>query len=85
MNHTPFNALLAVLAGAIGGLAAIGPIAELAFLAQSTGLGALLGATVALYRDRRYGPDGDRRAMIVTTWSLAGTFLGLIALLTGVA
>ena len=42
----------------------------LAFLAQFTGAGALIGASVALYRDTREANNGDRRARIVTAWTI---------------
>jgi len=85
MHQNSMSALLAGLLVLVGGSTAVGAVPELAFLAQFTGLGALVGAGVSLYRDRRHGSDGDRRAMIITSWTLLGTSAGVAVLITGVA
>ncbi len=69
--------------GVLGGVTAVGPIPELAFVVQFTGLGALVEATVALYRDGKHGPDSDRRSCVVTVWTLVGSMIGVVALAVG--
>jgi len=52
---------------------------ELALLAQFSACGGLVGAGIALYRDRRHGPDGDRRSRIVTAWTIVATLFASFA------
>lgn len=83
--HPCASALAAtLLAGVLGGAAAVGAIPELALIAQFTAVGGLVGAGLSLYRDRKHGPDGDRRFRIVTVWTIVGTLVGIAALLAGV-
>jgi len=85
MSLHPGSAVPAALvAGVLGGVVAVGAIPELALLAQFTAVGGLVGAGIALYRDRKHGPDGDRRFRIVTVWTIVATLFGLVALAVGV-
>jgi len=85
MSPHPGSVVPAVLVAAVfGGVAAVGAIPELALLAQFTAVGGLVGAGIALYRDRRHGPDGDRRFRIVTAWTIVATLFGLVVLAAGV-
>jgi hypothetical protein len=71
------------LASAFVWLPALGRVPELDFLAQMMGLGAAVGAGVAL-RARRRDPDADVWA-ITTAWASLGAVIGvLIVLVTGI-
>jgi hypothetical protein len=75
----PAAALLgAVAAGAL----AVGPVPELGFVLQGTGLGALIGAALA-ERRRSRNPEYDGSRLIVR-WSVAlGVAFAAAALLDG--
>ena len=81
MSLPPGSAVPVTPAAAIiGGGVAVGAVPELALLAQFTAVGGLGGAGIALYRDRKHGPDGDRRFRIITAWTIVATLFGLVAL-----
>lgn len=72
-----FRSMPAALFALLFAGAAVGPVPELTFIAQFTGVGVLIGSLVALYGDRRFGPDADRRFRTVTAWTAIVTLLGV--------
>jgi len=73
---------LAVAAvGAVLLALSVGPLPELAFLLQASGLGALVGLIVARRAPRRFEADSERRWTIIARWTVFGALLGLLAVI----
>lgn len=70
-----------VIAAAILGAAANSQGSALSVITQYATFGGLAGAAFAAVLERRRGPDGDRRWLIVTLGSLLGAGFGLCVLI----
>jgi hypothetical protein len=74
-------ALLGVAAALTLGVLSVGPVPELGFLLQCSGLGALAGTGMGLRR--RYRDEPGRRTTIVAYGALAGAAAGGLLVLVG--